>query len=123
MLHLNIWNMLLQCLIASIINNTCCSRRRNKFLKFFQQRQVLLACELFMKSNVADYLKYPHKSKIIIYEIKENRMKCSGVQFIRFLCVGVTERLLLIFMLCVQRSWTTLAGVSPVTVIASEPCS
>ena len=24
---------------------------------------------------------------------------------------------------CVQRSWTTLAGVSPVTVIASEPCS
>ena len=25
--------------------------------------------------------------------------------------------------LCVQRSWTTLAGVSPVTVIASEPCS
>jgi hypothetical protein len=26
-------------------------------------------------------------------------------------------------MLCVQRSWTTLAGVSPVTVIASEPCS
>ena len=27
------------------------------------------------------------------------------------------------FMLCVQRSWTILAGVSPVTVIASEPCS
>ena len=27
------------------------------------------------------------------------------------------------FTLCVQRSWTTLAGVSPVTVIASEPCS
>ena len=26
-------------------------------------------------------------------------------------------------MPCVQRSWTTLAGVSPVTVIASEPCS
>ena len=26
-------------------------------------------------------------------------------------------------MQCVQRSWTTLAGVSPVTVIASEPCS
>ena len=25
--------------------------------------------------------------------------------------------------LCVQRSWTILAGVSPVTVIASEPCS
>lgn len=24
---------------------------------------------------------------------------------------------------CVQQSWTTLAGVSPVTVIASEPCS
>lgn len=24
---------------------------------------------------------------------------------------------------CVQRSWTTLAGESPVTVIASEPCS
>ena len=24
---------------------------------------------------------------------------------------------------CVQRSWTTLAGVSPVTVITSEPCS
>ena len=29
----------------------------------------------------------------------------------------------LLFTLCVQRSWTTLAGVSPVTVIASEPCS
>ena len=29
----------------------------------------------------------------------------------------------LFFLLCVQRSWTTLAGVSPVTVIASEPCS
>ena len=28
-----------------------------------------------------------------------------------------------IFILCVQRSWTTLAGESPVTVIASEPCS
>ena len=27
------------------------------------------------------------------------------------------------FMPCVQRSWTTLAGESPVTVIASEPCS
>ena len=27
------------------------------------------------------------------------------------------------FILCVQRSWTTLAGASPVTVIASEPCS
>ena len=27
------------------------------------------------------------------------------------------------FLPCVQRSWTTLAGVSPVTVIASEPCS
>ena len=27
------------------------------------------------------------------------------------------------FTLCVQRSWTTLAGVSPVTVIVSEPCS
>ena len=27
------------------------------------------------------------------------------------------------FAWCVQRSWTTLAGVSPVTVIASEPCS
>lgn len=29
----------------------------------------------------------------------------------------------IILTLCVQRSWTTLAGVSPVTVIASEPCS
>ena len=27
------------------------------------------------------------------------------------------------FDMCVQQSWTTLAGVSPVTVIASEPCS
>ena len=27
------------------------------------------------------------------------------------------------FVACVQQSWTTLAGVSPVTVIASEPCS
>ena len=27
------------------------------------------------------------------------------------------------FLMCVQQSWTTLAGVSPVTVIASEPCS
>ena len=27
------------------------------------------------------------------------------------------------FFTCVQQSWTTLAGVSPVTVIASEPCS
>ena len=26
-------------------------------------------------------------------------------------------------MPCVQRSWITLAGESPVTVIASEPCS
>jgi len=26
-------------------------------------------------------------------------------------------------MLCVQRSWTTLTGGSPVSVIASEPCS
>ena len=28
-----------------------------------------------------------------------------------------------LYILCVQRSWTTLAGESPVTVIASEPCS
>lgn len=28
-----------------------------------------------------------------------------------------------VFFVCVQQSWTTLAGVSPVTVIASEPCS
>ena len=27
------------------------------------------------------------------------------------------------YFTCVQQSWTTLAGVSPVTVIASEPCS
>lgn len=27
------------------------------------------------------------------------------------------------FFLCVQQSWTTLAGASPVTVIASELCS
>jgi hypothetical protein len=27
------------------------------------------------------------------------------------------------YFACVQQSWTTLAGVSPVTVIASEPCS
>ncbi|MDD4372270.1 MAG: hypothetical protein PHD56_14600, partial [Anaerostipes sp.] len=27
------------------------------------------------------------------------------------------------FALCVQQSWTTLAGVSPVAVITSEPCS
>ena len=26
-------------------------------------------------------------------------------------------------MWCVQRSWTTLVGESPATVIASEPCS
>lgn len=25
--------------------------------------------------------------------------------------------------MCVQRSWTTLVGGSPTTVIASEPCS
>ena len=42
--------------------------------------------------------------------------------------VGLTTQpkllgLALFFALCVQRSWTTLAGVSPVTVIASEPCS
>ena len=30
---------------------------------------------------------------------------------------------MLYFFACVQQSWTTLAGVSPVTVIASEPCS
>ena len=29
----------------------------------------------------------------------------------------------LIFLRCVQQSWTTLTGGSPVTVIASEPCS
>ena len=33
------------------------------------------------------------------------------------------EYLHAVIMSCVQRSWTTLAGVSPVTVIASEPCS
>lgn len=27
------------------------------------------------------------------------------------------------YFVCVQRSWTTLTGVSPVVVIASEPCS
>ena len=32
------------------------------------------------------------------------------------------ERLSFLFA-CVQQSWTTLAGVSPVTVIASEPGS
>lgn len=26
------------------------------------------------------------------------------------------------FMRCVQRRWATLAGASPVTLIASEPC-
>ena len=30
---------------------------------------------------------------------------------------------MLLYASCVQQSWTTLAGVSPVTVIASEPCS
>ena len=30
---------------------------------------------------------------------------------------------LLLFLLCVQQSWTTLAGASPATVIASELCS
>ena len=34
-----------------------------------------------------------------------------------------TEVLSAFSFACVQQSWTTLAGVSPVTVIASEPCS
>ena len=33
------------------------------------------------------------------------------------------QPLYLFFFACVQQSWTTLAGVSPVTVIASEPRS
>lgn len=41
-----------------------------------------------------------------------------------FMTLGIKLRhVLSFFTLCVQRSWTTLAGVSPVTVIASEPCS
>ena len=35
----------------------------------------------------------------------------------------VQKRMRPFSMPCVQRSWTTLAGASPVTVIASEPCS
>ena len=41
--------------------------------------------------------------------------------------VGFTECIIVnasyFYISCVQRSWTTLAGESPVTVIASEPCS
>ena len=45
--------------------------------------------------------------------------------------IGLRETILVVlrllpqdfFLWCVQQSWTTLAGVSPVTVIASELCS
>ena len=49
-------------------------------------------------------------------------------KFKRFLlykshCSKAIQKWIAFLMSCVQRSWTTLAGVSPVTVIASEPCS
>ena len=46
-------------------------------------------------------------------------MKKKILQTVLFLGI----MFLTFYTLCVQRSWTTLAGVSPVTVIASEPCS
>ena len=47
----------------------------------------------------------------------------SGKRHKKELWLDPRAKLFLILMWCVQRSWTTLAGVSPVTVIASEPCS
>ena len=52
-------------------------------------------------------------------EGKSERMSCRLIT-----PKGINRKKLVPFvLLCVQRSWTTLAGVSPVTVIASEPCS
>ena len=41
----------------------------------------------------------------------------------RYLVERDQDNSLIFFSTCVQQSWTTLTGVSPVTVIASEPCS
>ena len=72
------------------------------------------------------------KSGLTSEQVKRSREKCGWNE----LTEGKKKGILQIFfegavyfptapffVLCVQRSWTTLAGESPVTVIASEPCS
>ena len=49
--------------------------------------------------------------------LKSNKIAILSLIVIALITIGA------IFIPCVQRSWITLAGVSPVTVIASEPCS
>lgn len=46
----------------------------------------------------------------------DNEQNCFDV-------VSASENGKSFFMLCVQRSWITLASASSVAVIASEPCS
>ena len=55
---------------------------------------------------------------ILISEVEE-----EGTIDLKNFWLRRIRRLVPAVMSCVQRSWTTLAGVSSVTVIASEPCS
>ena len=51
----------------------------------------------------------------LLFNLTKRQLVCFGLAAV----IGLPSY----FFVCVQQSWTTLAGVSPVTVIASEPCS
>ena len=57
-----------------------------------------------------------------IVEIIRGLTDAMGSPFAVTVCED-SVKTVLVFLACVQQSWTTLAGASPVAVIASEPCS
>ena len=69
----------------------------------------------------AEQLTYATVAQLVEYDLAKVGVAGSN-PVCRSLIKSNAKALLFCFM-CVQQSWTTLAGVSPVTVIASEPCS
>ena len=66
-----------------------------------------------MCQTTRDTLRYYEKQGILVPKKSEK----NGYHYYSYAQISS------FYFMCVQQSWTTLAGVSPVTVIASEPCS
>ena len=59
---------------------------------------------------------------VLVQPVLITAVWCGSGEHLTIVCIA-DGAYCVFFFVCVQQSWTTLAGVSPVTVIASEPCS
>lgn len=75
------------------------------------------------RENVNPIREQNHRKNSRRYQKRAAARRRRNTIFIMEIVLLLILAVVLFFVSCVQRSWTTLAGVSPVTVIASEPCS